>query len=200
MNVVFAQRNSSVRLHKVQYFVKVILFWCDQFLVHSKDSYVTLGITTCHSTAVFTPSQAVERSWFFLNLFTNNWCFDVLIDVPNINVSFSVTWSENTWMCGTPLCIIDILLCAFKRHYWWYARFWHPELNSPVHWTWKQHVWHFTVLFRLANTRMNIHTGHWSIVTIKFALYKILLPQIALINAEVFRADIKSFLFTLCKV
>ena len=153
-------------LHKVDHFIKIVLLGLHQFLINCQNRNVSLRVTTGHPTPIFTPPKTIEGSWFLLNLLADYWCFDVLVDVPNINISLGITWGEDTWVGGTPLCIVDIFLSTFKCHYWWSARFRHPELHSPVHWTWEQHVRHVAVLLRLTNAWVDIDTSHWGIMPV----------------------------------
>lgn len=56
------------------------------------------------------------------------------------------------------------------------------------------------MLFRLTNSWMNINRGDWCIMVLELAEHEVLIPEVALVDTEVFRANIEGLLLTFCKV
>ena len=56
------------------------------------------------------------------------------------------------------------------------------------------------MLLTLADTWMNVHGSDWRIVVLACPLYGTSLPNIALIDVEVFRAHIEILLLTLREI
>ena len=70
-----------------------------------------------------------------MNLFADRGKFGVSVDVPDVDIAFSVTGSEDTRVSRTPLGIVDILLCTLKGHNWFLTILGCPEFYGPVHGT-----------------------------------------------------------------
>lgn len=158
-----------------------------------------------------------------MNLFADSGQFGISVDVPDVDIAFSVTGGEDTWVSWTPLGIVDIFLCTLKGHNRFLTILRSPELHSPVHGTREEELRHVTMLLRLTDAWMHINTSDWSIVvlilgnnvgwtisgsircTYRFAIrVNILLtwfvPNVAPIDAEVFGAHVEYLLLTFREV
>lgn len=106
---------STVLLDKVKDFLEVVGLGLSQFLVDSEHCDVTLAVTHGNPPAILRPPQTVKRTAILIDLLPHDGHFYGAIDVPYVNKSFSITGRENTWVCRTPLDVVDILLSTLER-------------------------------------------------------------------------------------
>ena len=187
-------------MNEVHNFIEIFLLRIVNFLIARQYRDITLTVTNSNSAAVKRPSQAIKWAIFVRDWLADDRYFTVRIDIPDIDEAFCVARSENTRMSWTPSRIIHVLLRTLERHEWLIARIRRPKFHSPVHGARKKQLCHFTMLLALADTWMNVHGSDWCIVVLACSLYGTSLPNIALIDVEVFRAHIEILLLTLREI
>ena len=169
--------------------------------IHSQNGDIALGVTNGETAAVFAPPKAIEWAWvLLLELLAFDGALLVTVDVPHIDIALRVTGGEHTWMCWTPLSIIDILLRAFECIERLKLGVGAPKFDSPIHGTGEQQLIHLSMLLTLAHSRMHMHRCDRSIMPLDGPLDELVLLHVALVNVVVFRADIEDLLITLCEV
>jgi len=146
-----------------------------------------------------------------------NWTLSVSVDIPYINIAVSIDCCKDRWMYRWPLHIVNIFLTTFKSKYWcrWKLVLWVPQLDSPVHWSWKHQLWHiaeptlytFILVHRL--TGMQCNFCHWRTMTGEDSPVLLLLVdsagvvwlvEVCLVDVVIFRADVKFVCFILRKL
>ena len=126
-------------------------------LVACQHGDLAFTVTDSNSTAIFRPAKAVERGVALGNLLAHDRHFGAGVDVPNVNEALCVTRSEHTWMGWAPAGVINVLLGTFEGHNRLVARVGAPQLDCPVHRRRQEQFAHFTVLFALTHSWVNMH-------------------------------------------
>jgi hypothetical protein len=119
----------ELSLNKLIELEEVFAPWLSSLLIKRPKVDEAIGVSNGNSPPVRVPSEAVKCS-ALLSLLVGNWRLSVLVEIPHLDETISVTACENRGMNRAPFDIIYILLRTLKGEERLFFILWRPELEE----------------------------------------------------------------------